>query len=157
MYYLRPKFIFAMFVLFFLTSTLVRADEQVTYQATGKRDPFSSSLRRPVTANEAKLGPLEKFDLQQLKLIAVIAQISNPMAMIETPSGCGIAVRVGTPIGKNRGRVSDIGTNHIIIEEPYQQGKRRLLSKVRLEVSENKTKGKGQCGRGCSYHRTRQN
>ena len=86
----------------------------------GRRDPF-----RPFTLNarsssgrrRENLSPLERFELGQLKLVAVISNTKEPTAMVEDSSGLGYLVKVGTPIGINDGKVTAIERGGIIIEE----------------------------------------
>jgi type IV pilus assembly protein PilP len=85
-----------------------------------KRDPF-----RPYTVNtrnsnarrRENLSPLERYDLGQLKLVAVIWNAKEPTAMVEDASGLGYLIKIGTPIGPNDGKVKAIQRNGILIEE----------------------------------------
>ncbi len=114
------------------------------YTPIGKRDPFRPyylDLNRneppPGTALETKrpLGPLEKYEIEQLKLVAIISGIANPKAMIEAPNGKGYIVRSGTPIGKNGGRVARIKRDEVIVEEEYlDSNARRVLNRIRLRL-----------------------
>ena len=86
---------------------------------TVKRDPF-----RPFTLNvrsstrrRENLEPLERFELGQLKLVAIIWGIKEPTAMVEDSASLGYVVRVGTPIGVNDGKVKTINPNGLIVEE----------------------------------------
>ena len=105
----------------------------------GRRDPF-----RPTTLNvrttvrrRENLSPLERFELGQLKLVAIIWNIKNPTAMVEDATGLGYTVKVGTPIGSNDGQVKKIGPDALLIEEEfidlYGAKKRREVS-MRLAV-----------------------
>ena len=67
------------------------------YDPTGKRDPF-----RPPRANNTTLAgeartPLQRYDIGQLRLVAVIYDAQQPRAVVEDDAGLGYIVRVGTP------------------------------------------------------------
>lgn len=118
-------------------------EENYVYTPVGKRDPFRPYfLDVKVVKREDRGTPLtelETFDIEQLRLTSIITGIEQPMAMVEDPSGKGHTLVVGTPIGKNGGRVARIKRDEVIIEEEYidSEGK-RIVSKVVLRLPEEK-------------------
>jgi len=94
---------------------------EYVYEAEGKRDPFRSFRweREQDVADEGTLGPLEQFELEQLRLTAVIWDTNNPRALIEDPSGRAYIVQEGTRMGKNDGLVIHIGDNLVLVKETY--------------------------------------
>jgi type IV pilus assembly protein PilP len=87
------------------------------YDPIGKRDPF-----RPPRANQTTLAgeartPLQRYDIGQLRLVAVIYDASAPRAVVEDDAGLGYIVRVGTPIGANGGAVKAIERGKVRVEE----------------------------------------
>lgn len=92
------------------------ADDAV-YDPTGRRDPF----RPPRTNQTTLLGeartPLQRYDLGQLRLVAVIYDAQAPRAVVEDDAGLGYIVRVGTPIGANGGAVKVIEKGKMRVEE----------------------------------------
>jgi type IV pilus assembly protein PilP len=97
------------------------------YNSVGKRDPFWSFYKeggRPGTGKaELPRSPLQMFEIDQLKLVAVIFGVAQPKAMVEAPDGKGYIVQLGTLVGKNFGRVTRIAHNELIISEEYNNGK----------------------------------
>ncbi|GAB4292303.1 MAG: hypothetical protein Kow0090_06140 [Myxococcota bacterium] len=97
------------------------------YTPIGKRDPYrpfyvdlaSSKPNRPETGQRGPATILEMFELQQMKLVAVITGLTTPRAMVEIPDGRGFIVKPRTPIGKHGGRVVAIRRDSIVIEEEY--------------------------------------
>jgi hypothetical protein len=85
----------------------------------GRRDPFRpfSLDVRSNTRRRENLSPLERFDLGQLNLVAIVWDIKEPRAMVEDAAGLGYVVKVGTPIGSNDGTVKAIHRNQIVVEE----------------------------------------
>ncbi len=99
---------------------------QLPYDAVGKIDPF-----QPLFKEEPKLKvspaekpkkperprtPLERLDLGQLRLTAIIFSERHPRAMVEEDSGKGYVLKIGTHIGLERGQVTDIKRDRIVIE-----------------------------------------
>ena len=105
--------------------------EAYIYTPVGKRDPFKSAYRdtsgKPREL-EGPMGPLQRFEIDQLKLVAVISGISQPRAMVTSPDGKGYAVKIGTRIGKNYGRVVRIKTSEVIIAEDYRDWNGRKVT-----------------------------
>jgi type IV pilus assembly protein PilP len=104
---------------------------EYAYSPVGKRDPFRSVLddlaekATEVPSGSRDCGPLCKWELDQLRLVAVISGLSNPLAMVEDPKGKGFVIRRGTFMGKHNGKVTQIRTGEIIVTEIFkdQMGK----------------------------------
>lgn len=86
------------------------------------RDPFRpATLRKKVVARPREnLSPLERFELNQLKIVGIIWDMNEPRAMVEDGTGLGYTIKLGAPIGANDGVVKAIHRNEIIVEEYYQ-------------------------------------
>jgi type IV pilus assembly protein PilP len=82
------------------------------------RDPF-----RPFTldlrprAEEQPLTPLQRYELAQLRVVAVVLNLSPPLALLEDSSGMGYIVTPGTPVGRRNGVVTAIQPRRILVEE----------------------------------------
>lgn len=107
------------------------------YDAQGKIDPFESliqdkSIEQPLVDEQPKriLTPLEKIGLEQIRLVAVIIMEKRQIAMVEEASGKGYEVGIGTYIGKNQGRVSEIKDSSIVIKEMVKDFKGRIKERV---------------------------
>jgi len=94
-------------------------DKQYTYDPSGKRDPFRSFIFTAATQERDSRGPLERFDLAQLTLVAIVWGTDRPRAVVADPSGRGYIVREGTYMGKNEGRIIDIADNALVVKETY--------------------------------------
>jgi type IV pilus assembly protein PilP len=97
------------------------------YDPTGKIDPFEPLLRDkpvPVKKQERKKRipqtPLERIELSQLKLVAIIVASSGNRALVEETTGKGYVIKTGTYIGKNAGKVVKIKKNKVIVEEEFE-------------------------------------
>jgi type IV pilus assembly protein PilP len=92
-----------------------------TYSSAGKRDPFRNVLA-DLERGQASLAtrcatPLGRFEVEQLKVVAVVTGLEDPVAMVEAPNGVGYSVRRGACIGKNGGIVASIRSREVIVSE----------------------------------------
>lgn len=91
------------------------------YSAIGKRDPFKSLFEEiSKTAGAEELTELQRYDIDQLKLIAIVTGPATPYAMVEDPSAKGHTVTRGTLIGKNWGRISAVTQRCLTVKEEYR-------------------------------------
>jgi type IV pilus assembly protein PilP len=93
-----------------------------TYTSVGKRDPFRSYLadlaaQGKQAAETRCTTPLGRFDIEQLRLVAVITGLEDPVAMVEAPNGVGYALRRGACIGRNGGVIAAVRTGEVVISE----------------------------------------
>ncbi len=104
----------------------------IGYLPQGRVDPFEPFIqeRTPETAKKKIpsrfLTPLEKLDLDQLKLVGIVRAPSGNLALVEVASGKGYIVTIGTHIGTHSGQVVAIDKDHIVIQEEVEN----LLGKV---------------------------
>lgn len=96
------------------------------YDAHNRPDPFRpfinfSSIERSIpTDTSVPLTPLEKYALNQFKLVGIIlAGPEHSYALVEDPEHIGYTVRRGDKIGNLSGQVKTINADEVIIEEPY--------------------------------------
>ncbi|RMG40578.1 MAG: hypothetical protein D6719_10525 [Candidatus Dadabacteria bacterium] len=114
--------------------------EKYIYDPTGKRDPFMP-FDFSSTENLKGKTPLERYQLGQLKLTAVLDGFEEPAAIVENQEGRGFTVRKGTKIGPNGGVIVDIKKDRLIIVEQTRDftGKvhnRTVEMRLRLEEEE---------------------
>jgi type IV pilus assembly protein PilP len=110
------------------------------YTPIGKRDPFKSAykvIRKP--GEKAPGGILTKYEIDQLKLTAIISGISRPRAQVELPDGKGVSIRVGSRIGKNFGRVVRIKHDEVIVSEDYRDWSgRKVTNYIHMKIQREK-------------------
>lgn len=95
-------------------------DPNYRYNPIGKRDPFRSYVKHVKRhAAGAVSTPLERFDLSQINVTAIIWGTERPRALVKDPTGKGYVIGEGTPIGKNEGRVIRIADNKVVVKETY--------------------------------------
>ena len=80
-------------------------------------------------------GPLTDNEVAQFTLVAVVKRSGESVAMVQDPEGKGYTIRVGTYLGMRCGKVTSIGPDGVIVEEPYKDvlGK-RTMRKVPLKL-----------------------
>jgi type IV pilus assembly protein PilP len=99
------------------------------YTREGKVDPFEPFLRVPEAevsnSEQEKLQirppqtPLERFDLDQLKLTGILVSSAKIRALIQEASGKGYIISEGTYIGDKGGQVTKITNDRVVVEEKY--------------------------------------
>lgn len=114
-----------------LPAEKIESEHEYAYSPIGKRDPFRSPLLDEVKVEKKEVvpvkpvenlrcGPLCKWDLEQLRLVAIVSGVSSPMAMVEAPDGKGYTVRRGAFIGKRNGKVTNIRPSEMVVTEIYK-------------------------------------
>jgi type IV pilus assembly protein PilP len=99
-------------------------EHDYVYDPTGKRDPFQPFIaaQMPVmpTGEQIHVTPLQKYDLNELKLVAIIVGAGEGTAMVEDPEGKGYIIKKGVYVGTNYGEVKAVLKDQVIIEERYK-------------------------------------
>lgn len=112
------------------------------YSTVGQRDPFESLLKKEVESREVKIPktPLEKFDLGQFRVQAILIGKGAPRAMVSAPDGKNYILRPGLKIGKNNGVIKDITKAAILVEESTIDLAGTLVKGVQsMTISDKKT------------------
>lgn len=102
-----------------LIASLTQKENQdkYTYDPSGKRDPFRPFDFAPKTNEPTGATPLERYEIGQLRLAAVLSGGDDPKALVENNAGRGFTVTKGTKIGTRNGEVIDILPDRILILE----------------------------------------
>lgn len=112
-----------------------------TYNPRGKPDPFRPLVVEkpeapPPPAHKVQpkptlepRTPLERFDLSQLKLVAIIWNIKDPRAMVEDSAGKGYIITSGTNIGRNKGVVTKINSTGVVVTEKIEEASGKISTR----------------------------
>lgn len=104
-----------------------------TYDAVGRRDPFTSYFSEvgKRATPDTPYTELQRYELDKLTLVAVVVGTATPMAMVQDPDGKGHTVKIGTLIGKRFGQVKHIRRGEIVVQEEFRDftGKRIPVNK----------------------------
>ena len=101
-----------------------KQEPRYVYNPIDKRDPFRPflAMREPVLPPEegVQRGPLQKYDLSQLKLVAILVGGGEGRAVLEDSEGKGYIVTTGTYVGSRYGKVTAIQKDQVTIQEQYK-------------------------------------
>jgi type IV pilus assembly protein PilP len=99
-----------------------KEEVEFTYNPAGKPDPFKPFIQLTPAkgARGGPLTPLQKYEISQLKLVAIISAPEGNIALVEDATGKGYFLKKGTWVGKNDGKVTKILKDKVIVEEVYQ-------------------------------------
>jgi len=107
---------------------------EYAYRAEGRRDPFESLIKGTevivsppkeegpfVAVVEAgKFSPLERYDLEELRLVGVIDAGASYRGLVEVADGKSYFLGSGTRVGRNGGVVSRVLQDRVVITETYR-------------------------------------
>jgi Tfp pilus assembly protein PilP len=86
-------------------------------------------MRRTVKVQRKVL--MQRYALEELKLIAVVTGRTKPLAMFRDPTGLGISVMRGDYLSKSAGRVKQILPDRVIVQiEEYTEDQQRVAERV---------------------------
>ncbi|MBI5101029.1 MAG: pilus assembly protein PilP [Nitrospirae bacterium] len=99
--------------------------EVYSYDPRGRRDPFLSIIVDIKTQppRKKKSNPVENFDVDEIKLIAVVMEKDRSYAMITLPDGKSYTIRKGMTLGLYGGRVEEITARTVRITEQVKNYK----------------------------------
>lgn len=107
------------------------------YSPVGKADPFRSFVEEEVArmkasgqATKAAINILQRHDADQYILVGIASDEESRSAMVLDPTKkYFFVVNVGTTIGLNRGRVTAIRDDQIIVEEKVKMDDGKIKPK----------------------------
>ena len=99
----------------------IAAQADYVYNPIGKRDPFRSFLSTGGRVkDETPRTPLQRYEIDEYRLVGIIWGIDRPRALVEDPEKVGHVMEIGTYIGKNWGKVTQITSTDVVVTEEYQ-------------------------------------
>jgi Tfp pilus assembly protein PilP len=122
------------------------ADEQTQAKRRDPFRPFVLDLRKAGTEPEQLRSPLQRYELAQLTVTAILLDLAPPRAMLQDSAGMGYIVTPGTPIGTHGGVVTAIEPGRVIVEEKTLDfyGKEQVRREVLEFPRETETQAGGQ-------------
>jgi Tfp pilus assembly protein PilP len=119
-----------------------RAHERYSYDPTNKPDPFKSFIivRREIEEEKEQEEPrtyLETLDLSQLTVTAIVIGKGNRWALVKDSKGEGHVIKIGTPMGRRRGKVVEIREKEVVVRE-YDKDYRgnQIINDIPLKLPE---------------------
>jgi Tfp pilus assembly protein PilP len=105
--------------------------EVYVYEQKGRRDPFVSLVQvakeKPKRLRGTK--PIENFDVDEIKLIAILWDSKQYYALITLPDGKSYTIRKGTTLGLYGGKVEEITPDSVLIRELVKDYRGQLTTK----------------------------
>lgn len=128
----------------------LKAYRAFTYTASGLRSPFTkpvdvkeiarleaSSSVKPDMSREREY--LESFSIDSLKMVGTVKLNNVLWALIKAPDGAVHRVRERNYIGRNHGKIIDVGGNYVSVVEIVSTGGEGWVERPRsLELSSGK-------------------
>lgn len=129
-------------------ATVVEEPEEIVqfvYNPSGHRDPFASLVKVKkvrIDIPEEELTPLQRVSISDMKLEGIIILGKKVVAHVITPDGKAHIVTVGTPMGRNRGKIKRIVSDRVVVEEQFEDYmgnriKQETVLRLREEEGEN--------------------
>src|SRR5512143_3344820 len=97
-----------------------KAEKEVyVYEQKGRRDPFMSlvQISKEKPKRVAGRKPIEDFDVDEIKLVAILWDNRQYYALIMLPYSKSYTIRKGTTVGLYGGKVEDITKDKVLIRE----------------------------------------
>lgn len=120
------------------------------YRPQGKQDPFKPFIRKEVPGQKKAdlkfLSPLQRYSLEQLKLIGIMAaeDSSRKRAIVQDSKGKSYILMRGTPIGQNNGKVAEILDDQVVVEErTVENGRKGKVKTKRIIMDLHRVEREG--------------
>ena len=102
------------------------------YNPIGKRDPFRSFVRGRIEEEIRSPTPLQRYDIEELNLVGIVWGVDERSAIVGDPDKKNHIVEIGTYIGKNWGKVTEVTSGSIVITEEYQTIEGELMTEQKV-------------------------
>ena len=109
-----------------------KAEKEVyIYEQKGRRDPFTSLVQISKEKPKRMAGkrPIENFDVDEIKLIAILWDTKQYYALITLPDNKSYTIRKGMTLGLYGGKVEDITKDKVLIREQVKDYRGQLKTK----------------------------
>jgi type IV pilus assembly protein PilP len=100
-------------------------NEIYVYEPKGRRDPFLSLVQvsKPKVQRKPGASPIENYDVDDIKLIAIASDSKQYYALITLPDKKSYTVRKGMTVGLNNGKIKEITKDSVFIQEQVKDYK----------------------------------
>lgn len=126
-----------------------QANASYRYNPKGKIDPFKPLVREVVAKKNNRpttyMGPtaIERMGLDQLRLVGIGSYENTRIAVVTDNKGKSYILTRGSAIGVHRGKVAEILSDQIIIEEVMsEEGKNKKFRRIPMRLYKEESEGK---------------
>jgi type IV pilus assembly protein PilP len=116
------------------------ADNTYNYNPLGKTDPFRPFVEEEIEASKKKTAekkvatsiyPLQKIAADKFRIVGIGGDQSRRVAIVEDSTKKYYPLFIGTHIGLNNGKVMEILSDRVIIEEYEAKKAKRTILRLR--------------------------
>jgi Tfp pilus assembly protein PilP len=87
------------------------------YSGLDRRDPFAPLISKRESGKQKNIAPLETYDVNEIKIIAILWAKNKYYAVFSLPDGKSYTVSEGTKVGTRNGAVSKILKDQVVVKE----------------------------------------
>lgn len=113
-------------------------DNVYSYNPLGKPDPFKPFINvdiKPMSKGSEKkaesIFPLQRAAVESFNLVGIVGDQIRQVAIVEDAAKKFYPLFIGTRIGLHNGKVIDILTDRVAVDEPDDKKVRRIILKLR--------------------------
>ncbi len=110
----------------------IKAEQEIyIYNPRNRRDPFKSLIEDTKERLMMRKGltPMESYDIDEIKLIAIAWDSEQYYAMITLPDNKSYTVKRGMTLGIYGGKIVDITEDKMIVSERFKDYRGQLKTK----------------------------
>ena len=116
-------------------SSTTAAPPRERTEFTDRKDPFRSYLvagkaKLPLPSASEHQLPIQKYEVNQFKVLGIIAGLPMNQAMVQDPVGKSYVIKEGAMIGPGNGVVVKIRERSIEVAEQYREESGRIRKRV---------------------------
>lgn len=127
------------------SSSVESLENKYTYNPVGKLDPFrpfveeeSAAKKKDTKKDVRSIFPLQRMEIDKFRLVGIAGDQDRRMAVVEDASKKYYPLFIGTHIGINKGKVVEILSDRIIVEEYETKKAKRIILKLHKNSNEVK-------------------
>jgi type IV pilus assembly protein PilP len=129
-------------------SVVLPSESTYHYNPLGKTDPFKPFIEDEIMAIKkqeavtkkvlSSIYPLQKMDVDKFRIVGIAGDQKRRIAMAEDTAKKYYPLVIGTHIGLNNGKVIDILSDRVIVEEYEAKKAKRIILRLRKNLNEVK-------------------
>jgi Tfp pilus assembly protein PilP len=129
-------------------SVFLPSESTYSYTPLGKTDPFKPFVEDEIMAIKkqeavtkkvaSSIYPLQKTDVDKFRIVGIAGDQKRRIAMAEDTAKKYYPLVIGTHIGLNNGKVIEILSDRVIVEEYEAKKAKRIILRLRKNLNEVK-------------------
>lgn len=129
-------------------SVVLPSESTYNYNPIGKTDPFKPFIEDEIMAIKkqeavakkvmSSIYPLQKTDVDKFRIVGIAGDQKRRIAMAEDTAKKYYPLFIGTHMGLNNGKVIEILSDRVIVEEYEAKKAKRIILRLRKNLNEVK-------------------